>query len=71
MQRTWQLVTYDTAKPVRYEIDFQLQRWEVLCEHKGGGGGQGEVGMFTQRVKAARPCLGLDVQWEPGGLFCP
>ena len=28
-------------------------------------GGSGKVGMFTQRVKAAWPCLGLDVQSEP------
>ena len=30
---------------------------------------QGEVGMFTQRVKASWPCLGLDVQSDLVGCF--
>ena len=48
-----------TANPVSYET-FQLKSasvsLEVLCEQ---GVGQGEVGMFTQRVKAVWSCLGL------------
>ena len=47
-----------TAKPVSYET-FSLSAsisLEVLCEQ---GVDQGEVGMFTQRVKAVWSCLGL------------
>ena len=31
-------------------------------------GGEREVGMFTQRVKAALLCLGLEFKSEPGGF---
>ena len=49
-----------TAKPVSYETPLKSASisLEVLCEQ---GVGQGEVGMFTQRVKAVWLCHGLDV----------
>ena len=39
---------------------------EVLCEQ---GVGQGEVGMFTQRVKAVWSCLGLMFSQSQVGRF--
>ena len=39
---------------------------EVLCEQ---GVGQGEVGMFTQRVKAVWSCLGLMLSQSQLGRF--
>ena len=59
-----------TAKPVSYET-FSLIKsasisLEVLCEQ---GVGQGEVGVFTQRVKAVWSCLGLMFSQSQVGCF--
>ena len=48
------------AKPVSYETQLESASisLEVLCEQ---GVGQGEVGMFTQKVKSSMVVSGLDV----------
>ena len=57
-----------TAKPVSYETQLKSASvsLEVLCKQ---GVGQGEVGMFTQRVKAVRSCLGLMFSQSQLGHF--
>ena len=59
---------FRTAKPVSYETQLKSASvsLEVLCEKVVG---QGEVGMFTQRVKAVWSCLGLMFSQSQLGHF--